>query len=98
MKFGKIVDGHLEIAPTFIRQGKSIIYTNSVESYEELGYKPVVYTDPPLDTDRNGITYHWEDNGTCCKQVWEPIPLPSYPLASTSTEEVEAGGDTECHT
>lgn len=87
IKFGKVIDGYLEVAPTFIKRDGEIVYTNSTEEYAELGYKPVQYVDPPDCKDRNALAYHWEDAGMCCLQVWDEIASSS-PL-SVSEEEIE---------
>lgn len=87
MKFGKVIDGYLEVAPTFIKRDGAIIYTNSAEDYAALGYKPVQYVDAPSDKDRSTLTYHWEDTEVSCLQVWDEITSPSTP--STSDAEFE---------
>lgn len=82
MKFGKVVDGRLEIAPLFIKKDGVIIYTNSITEFAKLGYKPVQYVDAPDEMDKNSLTYHWEDDGDSCLQVWDETSL-------ISSEEIE---------
>ena len=70
MRFAKVVDGALEFAPKIIERDGRTIITNSPAEYAELGYKPIQLTEAPEAKEGYTLSYYWEDDGECCKQVW----------------------------
>ena len=83
----KLQNGYLRSAPkTIVLDGKSI--NNPLpEELEELGYKPVVYTDMPDNTEEGK---HWESEwkeGDVIEQVWKLVDDPVYPEPEPTPEE-----------
>lgn len=70
MKFAKVVNGSLEFAPKKILRDGRCIFTNSVEEYAALGYKPIELTEAPAEREGFDLHYTWVEDETCCKQVW----------------------------
>ena len=58
MKYAKLIDNQLQIAPNPILVGGNYIGNPPASVYEAEGYKPVVYADPPSDPPAG---YHWEE-------------------------------------
>lgn len=86
--YAKLQNGFLCSAPkTVVLDGKSI-NNPYPEELEELGYKPVVYTDTPT-----GVTEgkHWESGWTeeenAIRQVWKIVDDPVYSEPDLSAEE-----------
>lgn len=70
MRFAKVVNGSLEFAPRKILRDGRCIFTNSVEEYAALGYKPIQLTEAPAEREGFDLSYIWEEDETSCKQVW----------------------------
>lgn len=84
----KLQNGFLRSAPkTIVLDGKSI--NNPLpEELKQLGYKPVVYTDMPDNTEEGK---HWEsewvEGETEIRQVWKLVDDPVYPEPEPTPEE-----------
>ena len=83
----KLQNGFLRSAPkTITLDGKSI--NNPLpEELEQLGYKPVVYTDMPTEVTEGK---HWEsewEEGDVIRQVWKLVEDPVYPEPEPTPEE-----------
>lgn len=76
MKFAKVVDGALEFAPRRIEREGKLLFTTSLDEYAVLGYRPVRLTDAPSCPEEYELSYHWENDGTACVQVWEFTEIP----------------------
>lgn len=84
----KLQNGFLRSAPkTVVLDGKSI--NNPLpEELEQLGYKPVVYTDMPVDApDGKHYESSWEEETNAIKQVWTLVDDPVYPEPELSAED-----------
>lgn len=84
----KLQNGFLRSAPkTIVLDGKSI--NNPLpEELEQLGYKPVVYTDMPTEvTEGKHWESEWEEGETEIKQVWKLVEDPVYPEPEPTPEE-----------
>lgn len=84
----KLQNGFLRSAPkTIVLDGRTI-NNPYPEELEQLGYKPVVYTDMPDNTEEGK---HWESGWTEeeieIKQVWKLVDDPVYPEPDLSAEE-----------
>lgn len=86
--YAKLQSGFLHSAPkTIVLDGKTI--NNPLpEELEELGYKPVVYTDMPTEvTEGKHWESEWEDGEKEIKQVWTLVDNPVYPEPELSAED-----------
>ena len=84
----KLQNGFLRSAPkTIMLDGKTI--NNPYDSeLEQLGYKPVVYTDMPIEAvEGKHWESEWEEEETEIKQVWKLVDDPVYPEPDLSAEE-----------
>lgn len=84
----KLQNGFLRSAPkTIVLDGKTI--NNPLpEELEQIGYKPVVYTDMPKEvTEGKHWEYGWTEGETEIKQVWKLVEDPVYPEPDLSAEE-----------
>lgn len=86
--YAKLQNGFLRSAPkTIVLDGKTI--NNPLpEELEQLGYKPVVYTDMPTDAP-SGQHYEsgWKEGENAIRQVWKLVDDPVYPEPDLSAEE-----------
>lgn len=86
--YAKLQNGFLRSAPkTIVLDGKTI--NNPLpEELEQIGYKPVLYTDMPTGvTDGKHWESEWEDGETEIKQVWKLVDDPVYPMPEPTPEE-----------
>jgi len=76
MIYAKLDNGQLTLAPTtVIIDGLKVINPKG-EQLIELGYKPVVFTEPPTPQEGYGVSCTWEENELEIYQVWEEVELP----------------------
>lgn len=86
--YAELQNGFLRSAPkTIVLDGRTI--NNPLpEELEQLGYKPVLYTDMPTEVVEGK---HWEsgwtEEETEIKQVWTLVDDPVYPEPELSAEE-----------
>lgn len=91
----KLQNGFLRSAPkTIVLDGKSI--NNPLpEELEQLGYKPVVYTDMPTEvTDGKHWESSWTETDTDIKQVWmlvEDVVMPEEELTADEALQIIMG-------
>ena len=84
----KLQNGFLHSAPkTIVLDGRTI--NNPLpEELEQLGYKPVLYTDMPIEVTEGK---HWESGWTewekDIRQVWKLVEDPVYPEPEPTPEE-----------
>ena len=58
------------------------------EELEQIGYKPVVYTDMPTGvTDGKHWESEWEEGENAIRQVWKLVDDPVYPEPEPTPEE-----------
>ena len=86
-KFQKCPDAILAISQEVAQITLRCIYPYP-EELEQIGYKPVVYTDMPDNTEEGK---HWEsswtEEETEIKQVWTFVEDPIYPEPELSAED-----------
>lgn len=84
----KLQNGFLRSAPkTIVLDGKTI-NNPYPEELEQLGYKPVVYTDMPTEvTDGKHWESSWTETDTDIKQVWMLVDDPIYHTPEPTPEE-----------
>ena len=84
----KLKNGFLRSAPKIITLDGRTINNPYPEELEELGYKPVVYTDMPTEVTEGK---HWESGWTeeenAIRQVWTLTDDPIYPEPELSAED-----------
>jgi hypothetical protein len=86
--YAKLQSGFLHSAPkTIVLDGKTI--NNPLpEELEELGYKPVVYTDMPIEvTEGKHWESSWKEEENAIRQVWTLVDDPVYPEPDLSAED-----------
>ena len=86
--YAKLQNGFLHSAPkTIVLDGKTI--NNPLpEELERLGYKPVVYTDTPIEvTEGKHWESGWEEEENAIRQVWTLADDPVYPEPELSADE-----------
>lgn len=74
MEYAKMIDGELLFAPNPIVIGDRQIGNPPNSVYEEQGYKPVRYTDPPVVEPGYIAVPCWEDDGDEIVQTWSIEP------------------------
>ena len=70
MNYAKLIDGKLVLAPNPILVGGNYIGNPPGSVYEDAGYKPVVYTDPPTVEEGYIAVPDWEEEGDEIVQTW----------------------------
>lgn len=71
VKYGKLIDGSLRLAPKRVNyKGKQIINPRA-EVLIELGYKPIKYTDMPEETEGYYWVSKWQETENEIIQIWE---------------------------
>lgn len=86
--YAKLQNGFLRSAPkTIVLDGRTI-NNPYPEELEELGYKPVVYTDMPTEVvEGKHWESEWTEEETEIKQVWTFVEDPIYPETELSADE-----------
>lgn len=84
----KLQNGFLHSAPKIITLDGHTINNPFPEELEQLGYKPVVYTDMPTDAP-SGQHYEsgWTEEENAIRQVWKLVDDPIYPTPEPTPEE-----------
>lgn len=69
MKYGKLVNGAIKYASTFLRTEEALIINPTKEQYEQAGYKAIAETEMPI---KDGYYYvpYYEDDGSQIIQKW----------------------------
>lgn len=86
--YAKLQNGFLRSAPkTIVLDGRTI--NNPLpEELEQIGYKPVVYTDMPTEvTEGKHWESSWEEEENAIRQVWTLVDNPVYPEPELSAED-----------
>ena len=84
----KLKNGFLRSAPKTIVLDGHTINNPLPEELEQLGYKPVVYTDTPTEVaEGKHWESEWEEEENAIKQVWKLVEDPVYPEPEPTPEE-----------
>ena len=84
----KLLNGCLRSSPSTVILDDRSINNPLPEELEQLGYKPVVYTDMPADqTDGKHWESEWAEGETEIKQAWKLVDDPVYPDPEPTPEE-----------
>lgn len=70
MDYAKLIDGNLIFAPRKLPVGDAVVYNPTPEMLTEAGYKPVVYTDPPVVAEGYMAVPGWEEQADEIVQTW----------------------------
>lgn len=86
--YAKLQNGMLRSAPKTVTWKGCTVNNPSEEKLVELGYKPVVYTDMPENTE-TGKHYEssWTETEAEITQVWNLVDDPVYPEPEPTAEE-----------
>ena len=86
--YAKLQNGMLRSAPKTVTWKGCTVNNPSGEKLVELGYKPVVYTDMPENTE-TGKHYEssWTETEAEITQVWNLVDDPVYPEPEPTAEE-----------
>ena len=86
--YAKLQNGFLRSAPKTITLDGKTINNPLPEELEQIGYKQVMYTDMPDNTEEGK---HWESGWTeeenAIRQVWKLVDNPIYPTPEPTPEE-----------
>lgn len=77
MNYAKLIDGAIVYAPRKLPVGEYTVYNPTPEMLTEAGYKPVVYTDPPVVAEGFVAVPGWEEQADEIVQTWtvEQVPI-----------------------
>lgn len=77
MKYAKLINNELVLAPNPIIIDDRQIGNPPGEVYAEQGYKPVIYTDPPVVAEGFVAVPGWEEQAEEIVQTWtvEQVPI-----------------------
>lgn len=86
--YAKLQNGMLRSAPKTVQWSNCTVNNPSADKLAELGYKPVVYTDMPENTE-TGKHYEssWTETEAEITQVWNLVDDPVYPEPEPTAEE-----------
>lgn len=86
--YAKLQNGFLHSAPKTITLDGKTINNPLPEELEQLGYKQVVYTDMPDNTEEGKHwESEWEEGETEITQAWKLVDGPVYPEPELSADE-----------
>ena len=86
--YAKLQNGYLRSAPKTITLDSKTINNPLPEELEQLGYKPVVYTDMPTEvTEGKHWESEWVEGETEITQVGKLVDDPIYPTPEPTPEE-----------
>lgn len=93
-KYGKLVDGELRIMPwnTVHTVGGVKAVLGAPAALLSLGYKQIIFTQPPEAQEGFAAVSRWTENDTSLVQVWDmtAIPVDTTPTAEERLEALEA--------
>lgn len=94
MRYAKLINNFPVYAPNPILIDGVYIGNPPGSVYEDQGYKPVVYSDPPSDPPAG---YYWaetwtEEDGQIVR-VWEQVELPPEEPSAEELLEIILGGE-----
>lgn len=98
MKYAKLINDNLSIAPRRLTIDGCVVFNPTDEQYEAAGYLPVRYTDAPVAPEGYYPVSGWEEQDGEIVQVWhfEPNPEPTADESLTRyINELTGGNDTD---
>ena len=94
MRYAKLIDNQLQIAPNPIHHGTYNIWNPPDFVYEAEGYLPMVYTDMPEAPSGKVAVSHWEEQSGQIVQVWSFVDAPDE-VGAEEALEILFGGEGE---
>ena len=91
MKYAKLINGELRIAPRKLQNGDTFVYNPPVEMLEEHGYKSLVYTDPPTVEPGYVAVSEWVEEDNDIVQSWHIEEEPDEVDAARAMEILFGG-------
>ena len=76
MRYAKLIDGEIVFAPSKLVGEETTVYNPTPEMLMAEGYKPVVFTDPPVAPEGYIAVQSWQDEGFEIVQVWHIEEAP----------------------
>ena len=70
MNYAKLIDGAIVYAPRKLPVGEYTVYNPTPEMLIADGWKPVVYTDPPVVAEGFVAVPGWEERENEIVQIW----------------------------
>lgn len=88
MRYAKLINGSIRYAPQTVQWQGHTVNNPSADKLLELGYQPVIYTNPPDDAPK-GQHYEsgWQETDTEIIQTWTLADDPVYPDPELTVEE-----------
>ena len=85
--YGKLINGQIIPAPNPLHVNRGMVYNPSAYLYASVGYKPIIETIQPEQTEGGTEVYytpHWEEINGEIVRIWtetdppepEPVPVP----------------------
>ena len=95
MDYAKLIDGAIVYGPCKLAVGESVVYNPTPEMLTEAGYKPVVYTDPPVVEPGYIAVPGWEETAEEIVQVWtvEEVPITEEEALVRYSNELTGASD-----
>ena len=95
MKYGKLINNTLTLAPNPIIVADRQIGNPPAEVYTAEGYKPVRYTDPPVVAGGFVAVPGWEETAEEIVQVWtiEEVPITEEEALVRYSNELTGASD-----
>lgn len=86
--YAKLENGILRSAPRTVKWNGCTVNNPSEDKLMELGYKPVLYTDMPENSDSDKhYESSWTETDTEIIQAWNLVDNPVYPEPEVSSDE-----------
>ena len=76
MQYGKLVDGALKYSPHRTVIGDKWVYNPTAEQLTDMGYLPVIVSDPPETDDKHYAVCTWAEEDGHIVQSWTVEELP----------------------
>ena len=76
MKYGKLINGELILAPRKLVGEETTTYNPTPEMLESAGYKPVVYTNPPVVEEGYVAVAGWVEENDEIVETWQVVEAP----------------------
>lgn len=95
MDYAKLIDGAIVYGPCKLAVGESVVYNPTPEMLTEAGYKPVVYTDPPVVAEGFVAVPGWEETADEIVQTWtvEQVPISEEEALIRYSNELTGASD-----
>ena len=94
MKYAKIIEGEILIAPNKLPGDGVVVYNPPAEMYLAQGWKPVQFTDAPEAPTGYYYESGWEETAESIVQTWTLVPLPD-DIDEAEAYNIIFGGDGE---